>query len=384
MMIFDFRRKFILTFGTYSGSGSVSSKPGFGSEDDVFGIAFIFAIQINLLAMNHLPKLIFLLLFATTLYSSAQVESDKKIQLTGSGSDAKIEGIQVIEYDHDAVNRIYVDTAIVNRTGGANGVMHFTIGLNKVVDTLVLSTSAVSKTYQVTVTRTSGNQKPLFLKVTGVPAGVSYSLQPGGFPTFTTDLVLTVNSYTALNCINCNHTITVTAYDGDSSESVNLSLHIRGALVFLTKNLYNGALGGVAGADNICNARAAAAGLTGEFVAMVSLPTSHFKDRLTTDRLWVNMQGTVVAAGRTALFGGPISTNTVYYFEDGAEIEWPWNAWTNTNQSGNSNSSNHCTNWTSSSSGVSGQVGSCCGGQNFYNNGNLTCNTTARLYCFEK
>jgi N-acetylneuraminic acid mutarotase len=43
---------------------------------------------------------------------TAQVEVDRKVQLTGSGSDAKIEGVQEVTQDFDAANKKYVDDAI--------------------------------------------------------------------------------------------------------------------------------------------------------------------------------------------------------------------------------------------------------------------------------
>jgi len=54
-------------------------------------------------------------IFATIL-SSAQVQFDKQIQLTGSGSDAKVTGLQSIVGSTDAASKIYVDTAISSRT----------------------------------------------------------------------------------------------------------------------------------------------------------------------------------------------------------------------------------------------------------------------------
>lgn len=66
------------------------------------------------------------LLLFTLCFSSAgafaQMQINKPIQLTGViSSDAKIEGIQEIVNNSDAANKIYVDTAIANRTSSGSG-----------------------------------------------------------------------------------------------------------------------------------------------------------------------------------------------------------------------------------------------------------------------
>lgn len=57
----------------------------------------------------------------TICFANAQVQVDKSVQLTGSGTDAKVEGVKVVSQNFDAVNKIYVDTAISNRASGGGG-----------------------------------------------------------------------------------------------------------------------------------------------------------------------------------------------------------------------------------------------------------------------
>src|SRR5690348_13214002 len=47
---------------------------------------------------------IFLILITASFYASAQVQMDKPLQFTGSGTDAKISGIQDVSASNDAVN----------------------------------------------------------------------------------------------------------------------------------------------------------------------------------------------------------------------------------------------------------------------------------------
>lgn len=65
------------------------------------------------------PFLTAILILFGALSAYAQVEFDRPIQLTGSGTNAQLEGIQHIDDPDDAVNRIYVDTALVNRVDGS-------------------------------------------------------------------------------------------------------------------------------------------------------------------------------------------------------------------------------------------------------------------------
>ena len=62
-------------------------------------------------------------------------------------------------------------------------------------------------------------------------------------------------------------------------------------IVFVTSTSQDGNLGGLAGADAICNARAAAAALPGTYVAWLSTSTVDAKDRLGTARGWVRPDG---------------------------------------------------------------------------------------------
>ena len=59
---------------------------------------------------------VFLLFFSISFSLRAQVQLDRPIQLTGNATDAKIEGVKAVSLDFDAASKIYVDTAIANRS----------------------------------------------------------------------------------------------------------------------------------------------------------------------------------------------------------------------------------------------------------------------------
>lgn len=61
---------------------------------------------------------------------SAQVQLDQPLEFTSTGANSRITALETVADDHDAVNRIYVDTAIVNRSpwirSGSN--IHYSAG----------------------------------------------------------------------------------------------------------------------------------------------------------------------------------------------------------------------------------------------------------------
>jgi hypothetical protein len=124
----------------------------------------------------------------------------------------------------------------------------------------------------------------------------------------------------------------------------------------VTSTLYNGNLGGLAGADGDCNARAQAAGLSGTYRAWASDPSGSPSTRFskTTDD-YVLVDGTVVAHGYAGLTSGSLlhgitlnesgqaaaaSVGVVFDREGGAEYlddaaaSGTSYAWTDTNPDG--------------------------------------------------
>lgn len=92
--------------------------------------------------------------------------------------------------------------------------------------------------------------------------------------------------------------------------------------IFLTSTTYNGSLGGVAGADAKCQARATAQSLGGTWKAIISDTTSNAKDRLNINfTTATNLSGEIIASNpfKTGLFSlWKAKTNASNY-----EIRWP-------------------------------------------------------------
>lgn len=162
-------------------------------------------------------------------------------------------------------------------------------------------------------------------------------------------------------------------------------------IVFVTSTEHDGDLGGLAGGDQICNSRAAAAGMRGRtFVAWLSTSSVDARDRLSeppAGRLgqvdgWVRTDGAFVAASIADLTDGNIS-GLIDRDEFGAQQE-DQNVWTGTTFDGKALESD-CSNWTTASASFFARVGYTGGliDGDWTNVASQNCNLTARLYCFE-
>jgi hypothetical protein len=165
--------------------------------------------------------------------------------------------------------------------------------------------------------------------------------------------------------------------------------------VFVSSALYDGALGGLAGADKKCQALATAAGLCGTFKAWLSDGTTAAADRLThASGNYVRMDGQIVASGWSGLTSGTLlhainrternaaaPVGTLSCANDAVPV------WTDTLSAGTIAASGSCSNWQTASPGSASGV---------FGNANATnlawtqmcqltlCNLTAALYCVEQ
>lgn len=159
-------------------------------------------------------------------------------------------------------------------------------------------------------------------------------------------------------------------------------------IVFTTSTTYNGNLGGVAGADAKCAARATAAGLTGTFKAWISEGTSGGSLRPSSTFTNPNVpyklvDGTVVADNWTDLVDGTLD-NAISLNESGGGVGG--SVWTNTTTAGNQQGMNGCsTYWNEGNWGPQGRVGNPSSATSTWtSSSNLGCEMVARLYCFEQ
>lgn len=158
-------------------------------------------------------------------------------------------------------------------------------------------------------------------------------------------------------------------------------------VVFVTSVEYTGDLGGVAGADAKCQARADAstvAGIHGRtFLAWVSTLATSPSTRMTHGTMpYVLGDGRAIASNWGDLTDGSL-INGIDLDELG--LRRADSAWTATNSIGASYTGQSCQDWTSSKPGdkaPSGNVGGNGGGWSA--SGDDSCDITDALYCFEK
>src|SRR5262245_23472284 len=85
-------------------------------------------------------------------------------------------------------------------------------------------------------------------------------------------------------------------FSGDVSSDVSSDGASDGAtarpnVAFVTRGVYSGALGGLSGADGICQTAAISAGLPGTFVAWLSTSTVNARDRFAASHGWIGTNG---------------------------------------------------------------------------------------------
>lgn len=123
-------------------------------------------------------------------------------------------------------------------------------------------------------------------------------------------------------------------------------------LIFVTSDEYTGDLqsegegaNGLDGADKICQRSAAAANLTGTWVAWLSDDSADAISRVTGDGPWYTVdKGTLIFKNRASLTGYPYYR--IYLDEYGSTVPENALAWTGTNIGGKKIMNKNCSNWT--------------------------------------
>jgi hypothetical protein len=156
--------------------------------------------------------------------------------------------------------------------------------------------------------------------------------------------------------------------------------------VFVTSTTYNGNLGGLSGADALCQVRAEASTSTSirakTFRAWLSTPTAAaVATHVHGTGLYRRSDGAIVATGFFDLVDGvlaqPIALDELGNAATGT-------VWTGTNLNGSSSAST-CDGWTSASSGVIAQRGIAEGTSKVWTDDTTgPCDTSSRLYCVEQ
>lgn len=162
--------------------------------------------------------------------------------------------------------------------------------------------------------------------------------------------------------------------------------------VFVTSTLYDGNLGGLAGADVKCQVSADGASLGGIWRAWLSDSKTSVASRLNHSNVQYQLlNGTVVANNWTDLTDGSIN-HAIDLSEYKSTVD-AGNVWTNTTRAGEINKDvsiqpAHCQNWTDSKQETRGSIGSTWSGSTDYHwteSGFDYCiNQSKRLFCFEQ
>jgi Protein of unknown function (DUF1554) len=152
-------------------------------------------------------------------------------------------------------------------------------------------------------------------------------------------------------------------------------------LVFVTSTTHTGNLGGLDGADDICQARAAAAGRPGTFKAWLSDSTASAMDRLTHANVpYVRVDDVQVADDWVDLVDGTLDAPIV---KDEANVTTDEFVWTGTDGRGNEVTPN-CAGWTSRDRLLVGVVGLSRFADSWTSATTVDCRTSLSLYCFEQ
>lgn len=151
--------------------------------------------------------------------------------------------------------------------------------------------------------------------------------------------------------------------------------------VFVTSTVQNGNLGGIAGANAICAARATAGALPGTYLAWIGDGTGDPDTSFTKTSAHVLVDGvTLVSPTYADLVDGNLD-HAIDQNEFGNTVASNF-VWTNVTTAGTTGS-NHCSGWSSTSG--SGAVGWLVSDSNWTSIFTVsTCNNARRLYCFEQ
>lgn len=151
---------------------------------------------------------------------------------------------------------------------------------------------------------------------------------------------------------------------------------------FVSSETPTGNLGGVAGADALCNKLAAAAKLPGTYRAWISTAQVDAIDRITGAGPWVRVDGKIVAQSKAQLATGtldnPLDKDDKGQTPPGAEDR----VWTATGPNGKFVGGSDCGAWTGAGSGHVGEAEH--SGSKWTSLEDESCTEVNRIYCFQQ
>jgi hypothetical protein len=173
---------------------------------------------------------------------------------------------------------------------------------------------------------------------------------------------------------------------GESSEEQGPGVDasaVEGQRVFVTSATQPGDFGGLEGADGLCMAHAADAGLDGTFLAWLSTSEAPAAERMThADGPYVRVDGVRVAADWEGLVSGGLEAPINL---DANGVARTGDVWTGTLVDGSSYDLGDCEAWTTGASPAVSLCGrSTSSGAQWTDNQQVACSVALRLYCFEQ
>ncbi len=196
------------------------------------------------------------------------------------------------------------------------------------------------------------------------------------------------NTYTCTGVNDANYV----SNDNDCNDALNTGDKGECKRVFVTSGAYNGNLGGLAGADTICQQLATNAHRSGTWKAWLSDDTYAAKDRLTQSILpYAKFNNEIIANNWNDLVDGMGLSSAIDKTETGNSAGGTYGVWTGTNWDGGSLSPN-CLAWTSNYfRGNWDYVAGWMGSYDYYtfrawtvSSGEAACSSGFHLYCFEQ
>ena len=175
--------------------------------------------------------------------------------------------------------------------------------------------------------------------------------------------------------------------DEDEAEGTYLSPTYDHYRVFVSSSTSNGDIGGIVGADTLCQNVANTAGLGGNWKAWLSNSTTSASSRLLQSTLvYKRIDGQIVADNWNDLTDGSLQ-NSISVTENNQSVGG-LSVWTGTNFDGSSNFTD-CGNWTAGFASFSGVQGITVEIDQYWTETNplfgpSTCNQQHNLYCFEQ
>jgi hypothetical protein len=194
-----------------------------------------------------------------------------------------------------------------------------------------------------------------------------------------TPINLTATSFDVSVGPQAQGTVSVVVSLGNGESDQSTFPFVRAVTAFATSTTYDGNLGGVAGADAKCAARAGAAGLSGTYVAWITDGTSGPNVSYVLPTVFRRTDGVQFADSLSELSGGMLNA-PLNRDEFGASVAG--GVWTG---GGSSPAGSSCSLWASALSFLTGTVGSTAQTNSGWQNLTQTaCSGLQRLYCFEQ